>query len=105
MKFCNIIYYNLTDLLLLLLLLLFILLLLRDHSFSTYAQKEGEGLNRCACAVRTRGGRSRSLRTYCDCVESNAEIDHLIQVNLCVRIRLGFRPGEFAYAYRRGENV
>ena len=60
-----------------------IIILLGDHSFSTYAQKEGEGLNRCAYAVRTGGGGLRSLRTYCDWVVSNAEIDHLTQVNLC----------------------
>ena len=32
--------------------------------------------------VQGEGG-SRSLRTYCDWVVSNAEIDHLTQVNLC----------------------
>ena len=29
------------------------------------------------------GGGLSSLRTYCDWVVSNAEIDHLTQVNLC----------------------
>ena len=58
----------------------------RDHSFSTYAQKEGvyfRGLIRCAYAVRTGVRGSRSLRTYCDWVVSNAELDHLTQVNSC----------------------
>ena len=32
------------------------------------------------------GGGSRTLRTYCDWVVSNAEIDHLTQVNLCASL-------------------
>ena len=59
-------------------------------------KRRGEGLNRCAYAVRTEGGGSRSLRTYCDWVVSNAEIDYLTQVNLCAsagQVNLRMRAG------------
>ena len=64
--------------------------------------------------MRTGGRGSRSLRTYCDWVVSNAEIDHLTQVNLYasagqvnLRMRTGGGGGLVARvrrAYRRGRD-
>ena len=82
----------------------------RDHSFSTYAQKEGEGLNRCAYAVRTGGGGGQGYCVRTATWLSNAEIDHLTQVNLCasptsqeVQEGGGGLVARVRRAYRRGE--